>query len=126
MKTIKALKLLDGKLAKAAQEVYDAWDENEDEYGGGGICHLIADAMVDVLTGKGIEATSVGQEIGEVHVYVVAQVVEGVYRVDIPPSTYESGSGYSWTKRKGVKLDRLDVVIDRLSSDPEAFDEFTE
>ena len=37
------------EIAKVAQAVYDEWDENEDEYAGGGICHLIADEIVSLL-----------------------------------------------------------------------------
>ncbi len=117
---------LRARLAAAAQKVYDDWDENEDEYAGGGICHLIADAMVDVLSAAGIEAQSVSAAVGEVHVFVVAKADDGVFSIDIPPGTYETGGGYTWKKIPGVTIDARDVLVDRLSADPDDFDQFTE
>ena len=98
-----ALEALKPQLAAAAQEVYDEWDENLDEYGGGGICHLIAEAMVGVLDEHDIDATEQHTTIDENHVFVLAQDPNGagIFYVDIPPSTYEVGSGYSWSKIKG-------------------------
>lgn len=118
---------LRARLATAAQKVYDEWDEDEDEYAGGGICHLIADAMADVLMAEGIKQVStVSQQMDEVHVYVVAADDSGVYRIDIPPSVYETGGGYTWKKRQGIEITADDVEIDRLSTDPDDYEQYTE
>jgi hypothetical protein len=112
-------------LAKVAQEEYDQWDEsNVDEYAEGGICHLIADRMADVLNGRGIEASTVSAQIGKQHVWVVARTSDGVYTVDIPPGVYETGGGYHWKKIPDVTFEAGDVVIDRLSRDPGDFDQY--
>lgn len=113
-------------LLQAAQTVYDQWDENEDEYAGGGICHEIAEAMVDVLTNHRIEAVSFSQSIDEVHVYVIAKFKEGVYEINIPPYIYETGSGYSWKKILGVKFQPNHVVVERIFADPNKFQEYEE
>ena len=118
------------RLARAAQMVYDAWEQdehgNDDEYGGGGICHDIADAMVEVLDGSGIESRSVSQSIGEVHMFVVAKFAEGIYSIDIPPQTYERGSAYTWAKIPGVKFGPEDIDLFLLDKDPDNFDEYDE
>lgn len=119
-----------GELAAAAQAVYDEWTQdaegNDEEYGAGGICHDIADAMVGVLDRHGIDSQSVSQSIGDVHVYVIAKVKEGVYSVDIPPSTYERGSAYTWTKIDGVKFDANDIDISRIDANPDRFEDYIE
>lgn len=117
-------------LAKAAQGVYDDWDASNEldgdwQVGFGGICHLIADELLGVLSEAGIKATSVSSNY-EVHVYVVAQVPEGVFLVDIPPDVYETGGGYNWKKIEGVEFDPNDVVIRQLSPRPEDIREYVE
>ena len=126
LSSLARLKSLRFRLAQAAQEVYDAWDENEDEYAGGGICHLIADAFCEVLDEHDIDCVTFAQEIGEVHVFVIAKVKEGVFSIDIPPGVYEEGAGYNWRKIEDVVFDSSDVFIDKISSDPNAFDEYLE
>jgi len=110
------------QLAQAAQKVYDEWEQNEegecDMYGVGGICHDIADAMCGVLTDNGYECTTVSQQVGEQHVYSIAKSDEGVFLVDIPPHSYETGGGYCWKKIPGVKFTEDYVVVDLLSHDP--------
>ena len=61
-----------------AQRDYDAWDEEDrDTYAGGGICHIIADSVCDVLSDAGIECTPVSCS-HEQHVYVAARFAEGI------------------------------------------------
>ena len=119
---------LKSELAVAAQKIYDEWDQDENGYcemiGEGGICQDIADAMADVLSNHNIECTTVSQTIGEQHVYVVAKTDDGIYSVDIPPYLYETGGGYCWKKIPDVEFTERYVVIDRLSSDPNDFDEY--
>lgn len=109
-------------MAGAAQKVYDAWDQSDEdgdpELGFGGICQDIAAALAEVLNGAGIEATTLEATVGEQHVFAVARGADGVYEVDIPYSLYETGSGYQWRKRPGVTFSPDDIAISRLSSNP--------
>lgn len=116
---------LKSRLALSAQKVYDEWEQDENGYcdilGKGGICQDIADAMAGVLSNNGIECTTVSQESGEQHVYVVARTEDGVYNVDIPPYLYETGGGYCWKKIPDVEFDERYLVINRLSSNPNEY-----
>ncbi|NTF17202.1 hypothetical protein G6L37_02000 [Agrobacterium rubi] len=99
MRTLNDLVSLFPQLASAAQSEYDAWQQDDDgmdeELGSGGICHLIADQMVSILSDEGFEATPTHSEgVGENHVWVTAQIAEGVVSVDIPPGVYETGGGF--------------------------------
>jgi hypothetical protein len=111
-------------LAQKAQEVYDSWSEDwcmSEEVGHGGICHLIADAFLSELYKQGFdEAVSVSSD-HEVHVWVALKLEEGVFLLDLPYNIYERGGGYNWTKISGIIFSPEDLVIDRLSSDPEEF-----
>lgn len=127
--SISAVKALVPAIVNAAQEVYDNWvpeDGFDEDYGEGGICHDIADAIVGVLSDRGIDAYSVSQQIGEVHVYVVAKLQEGVYRIDIPPDTYERGYAYTWEKIPGVRFQPNDIVIDLIDKNPESLENYIE
>ena len=115
-------------LAAAAQSVYDAWEQKDgwdEELGQGGICQDIASAMVSVLNDNGFEhSLSVAAAVGENHVFVVALLPDhGIYEIDIPPSTYEIGSGYVWKKRNAVRMTGEDVAIERIA-DPTGLQEF--
>jgi hypothetical protein len=119
------------KLAARAQKVYDEWDASDPEHGDpevgfGGICQDIADEMVDELFAQGAQATPMACSVGEQHVFVIGQFTEGVYEIDIAPGTYESGGGYNWQKKPGVTFEPDDISIERLSSDPRDFAEYTE
>jgi hypothetical protein len=126
----KHLSTLKKELASAAQKVYDEWEQDEDGYcdwlGVGGICQDIADAMASVLTNHGIECSTVSAHSGEQHVYVVAQIEDGVYNVDISPYLYETGGGYCWKKIPDVKFDESYIEIYKLSSDPNDFEDYIE
>ena len=123
-KTPKSLELHLDDIVASAQNVYDEWDEDVDVYAGGGICHLIADAICDYLYEQNFECSTVSQSIGEVHVYTVVKIPEGVYCIDIPPSTYESGGGYSWEKIPNVEFDKHDLIIDMIDPDPNTFEDY--
>jgi hypothetical protein len=119
------------KLAARAQKVYDEWDASDPdggdpEVGFGGICHLIADEIVDELMNQGAQATPHHCTVGENHVFVIGQFTEGVYEIDIPPGTYERGSGYNWTKLPDVTIEPDDISFERLSRDPRDFAEYTD
>lgn len=108
-------------LAAVAQDEYNQWDEADvDTYGGGGICHLIADRMAAVLSEAGIEASSVSSS-HEQHTYVACQLAEGVFTLDIPYGLYEIGGGYSWTKIAGVAFTELSLVWYQVDPDPNKF-----
>lgn len=119
---------LKSDIAIAAQKVYDDWEQNEegycDELGYGGICQDIADAICNVLINNNIECTPVPEEIGEQHVYTVAKLDDGIYVVDISPYTYETGGGYCWKKIPDVIFDENDIIINKLSADPEDFQNY--
>lgn len=128
--SVAVMKNLKIQLARAAQMVYDSWEQDEDgndeEYGGGGICHDIADAMVEVLDGSSIESRSVSASVGDVHVFVVAKFAEGVHSIDIPPQTYERGAAYTWTKIPGVEFGPEDIDLSLVDKNPENFDQYDE
>ncbi len=112
------------KIAELAQSIYDEWDENEDVYAGGGICHLIADEIVSFLDTKGFEAFSYNPQMEENHVYVIARGNDGwVYEIDIPPHVYETGSGYQWTKKPNIRIGPQHVHVGRISKDDGKFEE---
>ncbi len=125
------LKSLSGAFAEAAQRVYDRWDQNEDgldeELGHGGICHLIADAMLDVLVDRFPDTPATTRSLStEVHVDLVAATHDGVVCIDIPWSVYERGSGYVWTKLPGVRMDARHVALDLIDSDPRRMTDYVE
>jgi hypothetical protein len=114
--------------AQAAQKIYDSWTQDEEglneELGHGGICQDIADAISYVLTTNGYEAATVSAQIGEQHVWAIAQTSDGVYEVDIPPSLYETGGGYTWRKIPDVIFDESFIHIGRLTPDPGEFQNY--
>lgn len=126
LRSLSELKAILPNLASAAQKIYDNWIQDEDDdLNGGGICHLIADAMCDEMNKIGIECATVSYSIGEVHVAAVAKLSDGVFTIDIPPPLYETGGGYTWQKRPDVKFDPSYISITKESSDPDEFETFT-
>lgn len=121
-----ALLALAPNLVAAAQAQYDAWDEEDvDTYAGGGICHLIAERFCSVLDEAGIVCTTMSSTV-EQHVYVVAQLPEGVYEVDLPWRHYEVGGGFSWKKLPGVQFGPEHLRFFRLDRNPENFEMYCE
>lgn len=115
------------EIAAIAQRIYNEWDENEDEYFGGGICHLIADEIVSFLDEKGYESFSYNAQMEENHVYVIAKGNDGwVYEIDIPPQVYEVGGGYQWEKIPNVTFKPEHIHIARISKDDGKFEELAE
>ncbi len=122
--SIKDLKSRYKWLAKIAQKVYDDWDELDiDTYAGGGICHLIADAIADYLNFHSIETVTVSSD-HEQHVYCVSKVIEGIYTVDIHWSYYETGGGFNWKKIPNVVFDGSELEFYKVSSDYNDWDEY--
>lgn len=113
------LNSLKSEIAKVAQVDYDNWDEEDrDTYGGGGICHIIADSVAGVLSKHGISAHSHSLDYKQ-HVVTIAydEGEKTAYMVDIPEGIYENGGGFSWTKIPGVEFDEHSVYIDRIDYD---------
>lgn len=114
------------QILQAAQRDYDNWYESQtDTYAGGGICHIIAESICDVLSDAGINCVTVSCS-HEQHVYVAAQFDEGVYTIDIPYYVYEEGGGFSWRKLPDIKFDANDVVFYKVSGDPADFADYIE
>lgn len=115
--SIKEIEKLKPKFAKAAQKVYDEWEVDEDGYdaevGVGGICHLIADAILEEIPGD-FEAVSISSD-HEVHVWVALLAEEGIYQIDIPHGLYETGGGYNWTKIPDVQFESSDIIIEHIA-----------
>jgi hypothetical protein len=92
------------KMAAAAQDIYNAWDEEDFLTGGGaGICDEIAEAIGGVITMNipDVEVREGGHD-GDDHAWVIA-IKNGIsYGVDIPYHVYEQGGGYNWTKIPNV------------------------
>jgi len=123
--TIAQLKSRSSWLAKIAQKVYDEWDESDkDTYAGGGICHIIADAIASYLNFHGIDTATVSSS-HEQHVYCVSRVKEGIYTVDIHWSYYETGGGYNWKKIPNVVFDGKELEFYRLSTDWHDWEQYT-
>lgn len=110
------LQQLRRKLATAAQEVYDGWNQNsegiDELLGTGGICSEIAQAFQEVISRQALDVQFFegGQE-GDDHAFIVVQQDDEAYGVDIPAGVYESGGGYNWKKRQGVSITPDHVVI---------------
>ncbi len=100
-------------MAQAAQQVYDNWDQEDefDEYGGGGICDAVAQAISSVICDLDCEMDEGGHE-GDDHSYLVVSRGTERYVVDIPPYVYETGGGYSWKKIGGVVFSPRHIMIE--------------
>lgn len=97
------------RLIRAAQAVLDGWEQDEEgldpELGAGGACQDVASAMAGALSEIDVEeVVEVYTELDGGHVFLVSNLADGVFRVDVPPGCYETGAGYVWRKRDGVRL----------------------
>ena len=122
MELEKKLEALRSELALAAQAVVDEWQQDEEgvdeELGGGGVCDRVSDAMSSVVSNKidGVEFTEGGQP-GDDHAYFIVYDEDEAFAVDIPPSVYETGGGYSWKKRQDAKIEPADISIYEVERD---------
>lgn len=118
------------EMARAAQEKYDEWEQDDDGMdamlGAGGLCQDIAEALAEVLDSHGVDASTVSSSVGDQHVWVVARAADGVYTVDIEPRVYETGSGYVWRKRPGVRFKPQDIDVTLIDPDPSKYEEYSD
>ena len=128
-------------IIKKIQTEYDSWEQDEDghseyidptsfsEIGSGGLCHVFADIIVKELSAVGVEIYSVSS-CHEQHVYTVFVIREGknegVYQLDIPYSTYESGAGFTWRKKENVEFDENDFYIYLLDHNVKNLKDYTD
>jgi hypothetical protein len=129
------LESLTSEFVEAAQKIYDDWDEHPDVYFGGGICHLIADAFVEIVYKHYphyTASTFTRDDIQHVETIVynidsdslndddddddVETDIETVM-IDLSPYIYENGGGFSWTKIPDVEFDNNDISFYRTYTD---------
>lgn len=106
-------------MAKAAQTILDDWQQDsegwDEELGSGGICDAIANSLIDVIHEHlGIDAV-LGAPEGDDHQWIVVSNGQEACIVDIPPSIYEIGSGYSWKKIPNVQISSQNILIESVS-----------
>jgi len=125
---VAAIRAKTPELLAAAQSVYDEWnqvDGHDEMLGTGGICHLIAEKMCDVLAEAGFEHfTTVSSSMGQNHVWTMVLLEDGAYEVDIPPGCYEVGDAFTWRKIEDVSFEENDLVIRMVEAcmTPEEFE----
>ena len=110
-------------LIKAAQPVYDDWDDIEDD--ALNLAIDISEKMAAKLESNGIEASG---ELNDQESYVVAAFQEGVFKITIPENIYLMGNEHEYPrpKREGVVFKVGDLVVFLLDKDPEAFDKYSD
>ena len=117
----KKLQFLLPRIAQVGQDEYDMWEQDEEGYaeelGHGGICHLIADGMVEMIDEYIPEGLHVAESATHMqHVFVASFYqqpdgrIEG-YSVDIHPHFYETGGGFCWKKIPDVEFDASMVEL---------------
>ena len=121
MRVAARLKAFAPEIARAVQRVVDDWEQDEEglseEYGAGGICDDVAEAILDVVQGSGLAEEVVTYHWSDDnHTAVVARMSDGVYEVDVPLDVYETGSWYRYKKRPDVQVRADDVTVVRLGS----------
>jgi hypothetical protein len=117
--TLEKLKGLAPKMAEAAQPIYDEWEQDEEgvdeEFGGGGICDAVSEAIGGVVADNLDVELMEGGQGGDDHAYLMVRDSDGEgYIVDIPHTVYERGGGYKWEKVEGVKFGPEDVMIEHI------------
>ena len=130
LNSIKEIDTIKNELAAAAQKEYDDWVQDEEghneELGSGGICHLIADRLIDVLYNHGINRCQTVSSCHEQHVYVVGQFREGIYLIDVPYSYYERGGGFTWKKIPNVQFSADHIEVQKLDGNPRSLKQYTD
>lgn len=121
---LRALKAIRPGLARAAQKVYDDWEQDcegiDECYGAGGICDDVAEALAGVIAMafSDVHLYQGGQE-GDDHAWTLVRRGQEGYGVDISTGVYESGSGYCWKKKPGIRFKPEDIEIFPVDWTPE-------
>lgn len=97
-------------IAKAAQAIYDEWEQH-DECDMGGICDEIAREIQTIIVQHAHCEVTDGGHDGDDHAWVIAYNQNSAFGIDIPPEIYETGGGYCWKKIPNVKFDANDVHV---------------
>lgn len=132
------LKALTSEFVDAAQKIYDDWHEDPDVYFGGGICHLIADAFVEIIYKHHphyTASTFTRDDIQHVETVVYNIDSDSLYdddtddetnietvMIDLSPYTYENGGGFSWTKIPEVEFNNTDITFYKTYTDKKYID----
>jgi hypothetical protein len=118
MSLVADIKALGPLLVNAAQEVLDDWEQDvlgeDPDLGTGGPCDRVANAMADVISQAMPDAEiEDGGHDGDDHAYVLVTLGAEQAFVDIPSDVYETGGGYVWKKKPGVRLTEADIMVGR-------------
>jgi len=101
-------------LARAAQKVVDAWAQDaegvSEEYGVGGVCDDVAEAMCDVMARRRIDCRT-HHWADDNHTNCLVVVDGAVWEVDVPPRVYETGAWYRYRKVEDARIAATDVTI---------------
>jgi len=109
-------------IAAAAQNALNYWgriqesDGSDKDLGAERVCRDVAHAMSAVLNKAGIdEVIPIQSAFDHDHIFLVANLGDGVFSIEIPPPVSEAGFGYGWTRRGGVTLQASHIFLYRLS-----------
>ena len=100
----------------------DEWNQDEEgfdeEFGSGGICDQISNAIIDIVNSNipNVNFIDGGQD-GDDHAYPVIYDDTKAYIIDIPPYIYEIGGGYVWRKIPNVILTVNNIMIEEIDRD---------
>ena len=135
---LKNLKSLTSEFVEVAQKIYDDWDENPDEYFNGGICHLIADAFVEIIYKHYPHYTATTMTRDDIqHVETIVYNMDfdslndddldeetdiETVMIDLNPYIYEEGGGFSWTKIPDVEFENNDISFYKTFTDKKYID----
>lgn len=102
---------------EAAQIAYSYWIQNEYGYSAiarkGGICHIIAGVISDVLRDNGLSPELKG--LWTDHVWVGVKIGDKYYEIDISPEVYEIElPDGSWRKIENIVFRDNDIVIEEI------------
>ena len=135
---LKNLKSLTSEFVEVAQKIYDDWDENPDVYFNGGICHLIADAFVEIIYKHYPHYTATTLTRDDIqHVETIVYNMDfdslsddeldeetdiETVMIDLNPYIYEEGGGFSWTKIPDVEFENNDISFYKTYTDKKYID----
>lgn len=110
---------LHADIAQRANGVLADWTQDEDGYddvfGAGGVCDQISEQISGAIVERYDDIGIIdGGQDGDDHAYPIAYRNGAAFAVDIPPSVYETGGGYSWQKIPGATIEPSDVVVEEV------------